>query len=366
MRRRTAGIVAAAAGIAVLAVALAGIHRGLHHRLYAPIAYATVADRVTRGAATPEEAARRLEEFVYLNLRTPAGAPVLNDAPLPMLTRGFGYCDQAVMVFVHLVGQTGSSARSIFLRRVNGESPHTVAEVWLDGGWRVFDVLYGFVPRGSDGRIAISADLVRQPALLGPSRARPEWYQHATVFFTLDEAASPPGFMGRTRQWIQRLARHAPDRALDVVQDLYLRLPPPSWPLIPEGDGETTGTEARSLYFRGRNYQLFLRAREAERAYRTLVDRYPSSRYADDALYQLGLVELTLRGDPAAALATLDTLRERHADSPWVRDARYLQARAHEAAGRCSTAARLYREIGEGDGNGREDARMRLGQLPCS
>ena len=169
----------------------------------------------------------------------------------------------------------------------------------------------------------------------------------------------------RVQAPVQVLARHAPDRVIDLIQDLYLRLPPPRWPLIPEGDRDILGSEERRLYFRGRNYQLFFRARDAARAYRTLVDRYPASRYADDALYQFGLIELILRADPGATLATLDTLRERHAASALLEDARYLEARADEAAGRCSAAAQLYREIGEEDVYGREDARMRLGQLAC-
>jgi hypothetical protein len=101
----------------------------------------------------------------------PVRASVLKTDNREVLLRGFPFCDQAVYVFIHLLQEQEISGRMIFLYREDDVSLHTVAEVQLGGGWRVYDVLFGFTPLRPDGTIASVRDLVAEPALLGSSAA---------------------------------------------------------------------------------------------------------------------------------------------------------------------------------------------------
>jgi tetratricopeptide (TPR) repeat protein len=341
------------------------IHRGYHHDLYDAFFLPVIAHRVTLGAGSADDIAWRIHEFVNLNLRTPSGAASLDDDPRPVLLRGYAFCDQAVLAFIRLLQEKDVSGRLTWLRRDNGVSPHTVSEVLLDGQWRVFDTLYGFVPRRPDGAIASVRDLVTTPALLAGSRAEPEWYRNASVRLVRGPERRKRGDHAWTfarQALVRRLAALAPDWAVDGLQDAYLALPTATIPDARFPDGGP----AWDLFVRARHYHVLLRADAAEATYRAWLSRYGDAPQAPDVLYELGLLQLTQRRDPAGAIATFDTLLARHPDTSWRHETLYLKARAHETLGDCPAASRLYRMVVAGPGNGLEDARARIGHGPCA
>jgi hypothetical protein len=338
----------------------------VRHSLYREFLYSVVARRVTRGtgsAASRQAAVERLHEFVYLNVRTPYPW-LIYDSPADVLIRGFGYCDQAVLVFIHLLDHIGVSGRQTLLKRADGVSPHTVSEVFLDEEWRVFDTLYGFVPRRLDGQPAAAVDFRSMPELLKFSRVDPAWYRNTEVTVTLGSGGSE-SHQASTRGDFSGLVAWIPDWLAGGIQDLYLLLRPPTYTTTTGKVVEDYRNPDSRLFFKARNFQVFLRARKTEAAYEELLRRYPSSDYADDALYELALLRLSQLGDPESALATLEVFFKQHPSSPWTGDARYLQGRAEEERGNCGRAAALYAELTEDGSNGMEDARMRLARLHC-
>jgi TolA-binding protein len=120
------------------------------------------------------------------------------------------------------------------------------------------------------------------------------------------------------------------------------------------------------LYFRARNYHIFLRTGDASAAYAQLVRDYPDSPFVDDARYELGQLDLTQARDPSAAARQFQSLLDAHPDTAWRGDATYLEARALEASGACGPARDLYAEVARGDSNGLEDARARLARPACA
>ena len=131
-------LVRAAVVVAVLVVVgFVGVQRGLHHTLYRALFYTVVSQRATRTATTPSQVVGQLNEFVYMNVRTPEDAPVLDDTAADTLIRGFSYCDSAVLLFTRLLQERGIPSRMTFLSEAEGApSPHTIAEVQLEGTWR--------------------------------------------------------------------------------------------------------------------------------------------------------------------------------------------------------------------------------------
>jgi hypothetical protein len=365
-RRRWRRVVATATLLAVLVAGgtIWGITQGYHHHVYDAFFLAVVADRVAGESTSPADAVWRLHEFVNLNVRTPAAAPVFDTPPGQVLIRGFGYCDQAVWLFIGLLAERNISGRMTWLRRADGSSPHTVSEVLLDGQWRVFDTLYGWVPRRPDGGLVSVRDLVAEPALLGLSRAQPEWYRHTQVTLVRGPERLRRGtsFWVRARvRAIQTLVAVTPRRIVDHLQDLYLRLP-----LAWDPDARfAIDSPERRLFVRARHYHAFLRTAEAEAAYTEWLGRYANDPAADDVLYALGVLRLTQGRDPAAAGTIFDMLLARYPASNWRNEAIYLDGLSHELAGDCRTAVRRYGQVVAGFANGLEDARLRLGRLKC-
>jgi TolA-binding protein len=196
------------------------------------------------------------------------------------------------------------------------------------------------------------------------SRSALEWYRDAYPVVEADLAPQPwRSLQVLTHAMIGRV----PDGVIDRLQDLYLALPPPTYTIKSDGSATLTFTspDAR-LYFRARNYHVFTRTADAAGAYRALVQDYPGSPYAEAARYQLGQLELTQAHDPAMAAEQLRSLLEEYPNTAWRDDATYLEARAYDALGDCSTARDLYAAVAQTDANGLEDARARLAALACT
>lgn len=350
----------------------ASVAAGLHHRLYRALLYPVVSERVTQGATSTTDALQRLNEFVYLNVRTWPDTPVIDDSAADTLIRGFGYCDPVALAFIRLGAEIDVPGRMLFLRQADGSSPHTVAEELLDGRWRVFDTLYGLVPHKGDGTIATPEDLTTRPGLLAQETTRedPSWYRDAEPVSLQDSDSGLPGSLGAL---LDETVKHTPRWLVNRLQDLYLMLPPPTYHVTrgdtvnPDGAVfEDYSAPDGQLYFAARNYQIFLRPGKARHAYRRLLARYPTSQYADDALYHLGVLDLTERYRPRDAVTDFVTLLDDYPSSPWRDDATYLQARAYEAAGDCAAAVAGYERTSVTESNGRDDARTRLANLSCS
>jgi hypothetical protein len=342
-----------------------GVARGRHHALYNAFLIPLVAQRVAGDARAPEDVVRRLHEFVYLNLRMPVNAPILPTVSRDVLLRGFAYCDQAVFVFIDLLEQRGISGRMTFLYRSDGVSLHTVSEVKLGDDWRVFDVLFGFVPTRPDGVGASVRDLVEQPKLLAASRVPVEWYRYAKVHSVRGPEGShqgEPAWASIRPTLVRRVAELTPRWVADRLQDLYLWLP-----AMPIEDPRFVGDPAPArLFFRARHHHVLLRAREAAAEYQEFLRRYPGHPATDHVLYNLGLLQLSQLGQAETASVTFGQLLERFPRTVWSNEAVYLQARAEAAADHCVAAAALYRRVAAGFGDGREDAQNQLLRLPCS
>ncbi|MBI3965229.1 MAG: tetratricopeptide repeat protein [Chloroflexi bacterium] len=357
--------------VAILALLGAGalaLRAGVHHRLYHALLYPAVVGRVTDGGGSPRERALQLHRFVYANVRLPADAYPVDDSPGGTLIRGFGYCDEAVMLFLRLLTQAEIPGRMTYLIAADGSSPHTIAEVLLDGEWRVFDTSFGITPRRVDGDFATRADVVAQPALLQMSQVKPEWYRDARVVLTTEPHQA--SLRAETEALIGTVIGRLPDWIVDALQDLYLRLPPPTYKGY-DSYGQPVPIDDYSqpdsrLFFLARNYQTLRRSVQAQVTYEELLHDYPASRYADDAQYELGLLALTQQNDPATAVVALDRLFSEHPDSPWLQQALYFQGSAFRRLGDCAAATRRYEEVVRAATPEAERAHVQLARLPCA
>jgi tetratricopeptide (TPR) repeat protein len=124
--------------------------------------------RLTSDKTTDREKVEALVAWTNQNVRPQYAAPteVISDNFYNIARRGFGYCDQVNHVFATLATFAGYQSRLLFLRDEDGVSPHTVAEVFLDGRWIVVDAWIGAVLHDEDGRLVSVADIQRRPRIL--------------------------------------------------------------------------------------------------------------------------------------------------------------------------------------------------------
>jgi hypothetical protein len=101
-------------------------------------------------------------EFPDVIVDNPYGDSVaFIDNAVGSLIRGGAVCDSMTWTLVRLAEQRGIDGRITWLTDDNGVSPHTVAELWIDDEWRIFDPYYGVIPRNPDGTIATSEQIAR-------------------------------------------------------------------------------------------------------------------------------------------------------------------------------------------------------------
>ncbi len=146
--------------------------------------YQVIANQVTAGAQTPEQKTDSLTQFVFTNMHEPDDAPI-DGSPAEALIRGYAYCDSQSMIFMRLAQQVGLASRMVFLRKPDGESPHTLAEVETKHGWGLVDVFFGYVAMNADGTMATRQELVdRDDPIIDMTGSEPSWYQDATIYIS--------------------------------------------------------------------------------------------------------------------------------------------------------------------------------------
>lgn len=335
----------------------------LRDRLYREVSYQFLADRITAGAKTDEERAIRLFEFVHLQVNV-VGAQVVDDNPWNDLVRGIGWCDQQSWDLATLLSKQNVHARFAMLRKADGVSPHTVAEVRLGERWVLFDQLNGLYYHKPDGELATLEEVTGDVALIA---AEPKIQQLTPeirdAFLGSIAHVYPTGqeptrwsslLLKKNRSTGQRLANQTIQIAVRTLgapfahayQDLYYL-----------AAGPARSAEAR--FRRARNYHLYDRLAQAEHEYRSVAEQAAQEEPGDDAQFYLAVV-LHEQGRYGDSLAELDRLSRREPASRWHVLLPYYQGRNHEAAGDWPQAIAAY---GAMSGNLDVDAAWRLHAL---
>ena len=364
---------AAIAAVLVLLPIVAIVASGsLREFVYKELSYRLITDRALRDEADAEHVALRLSEFIDENTY-PGGGPALDTNAWNDLVRGIGWCDQVSWMLGTLLSTKNIPGRIVFLdghTSDTGEAVgHVMAEVYLDGEWRLFDPLYGLVFRTSTGRLATLAELSAdwhlvssQPKVRAlPPQARHQLEQFYEALFTSPTVRDPERWSSLLEVRRASRARAMVQTALDMswrlfgapgayaFQDVYLGLLPSRLPALDaseSGNRPVLKTRADDpalfLYYRARNYHLYERDDLASRAYEDLIARYLASGYAEKTSYFLGQVDLQLRRDPAAAVKRFAAFLDKYPQSSWLAVVHRALGAAYEALGDRDAANRQY------------------------
>ena len=325
---------------------------------YERVTLQQIADRVTAGAPDRQTAVIRLMEYARDRVALPpANRPIGDVKPLEILAAGRGFCDQRANVFIHLARTLPVDSRLVFLRDDKGRSPHSIAQVYLEGEWRIVDPVLGVPFLNRQGKLATFRDLAEEPALLTDARAiQPQkqfgveqnfvevaklYKQDPTIFNSwkgkrkigLDHCPGP------IRRWF-----------VCRVQDLYFQMP------ISRQD---VAREEQRLN-RARQYALLFRVKEAERLYRILMEKGETPAIQQDARYFTGcLYESQGRAEEALRWFGL-ALSCDSAVAGWAPVIHALMGPLYESLGHPAEALECYERSGLAPANPRVAERILL------
>lgn len=332
-----------AVGVAVAgAMATRGAVDRAKHRLEHTcerVIFQWIADQITREAPDVQEAVVRLLGKVHDAVRLPPSGKSLGDVePLDILTAGRGFCDQQANVLAQLVRTIPLDVRLAFLRDGKGQSPHSIAEVYLNGAWRIVDPLLGVPILNAQGQLATHEEVARDPSLLtnhpfvlasvalGSTTDFAEmarWYQDPPIVFNT--------WRGKRKMWMDHCP--APLRRWVVYrfQDLY-------WLLSASHRG---GSRWQHKLLRARHYALAGRVAQAERLYQRLIGFAEEPDVREDARFFLArLYQDQQRWQDALTMWT-ELLRE-HPETGWSTYAQLAIGQVEEALGHPAQALAAY------------------------
>ena len=134
--------------------------------------YARLASQIAREHGSPEARALAIFEWTRESIRdTPAGFPVIDDHVSHIIIRGYGEPDQKADVFTALTTYAGVPA--FWTQSGNAPSRPVLSYVWIDRGWRVFDVENGIIFRNRQGALASAEELAQDRSLTRSYAADP-------------------------------------------------------------------------------------------------------------------------------------------------------------------------------------------------
>ncbi len=288
--------------------------------VYEELSFRVIADQVLPASRDPEETIQAAINYTRRHLWLFGDSQPYGGTALGYLVEGVGWCDYHAKVFCRLLAARGLHARYDFLLDRQGISPHTVAEVYLNGKWRALDPFFDLIyANEADGWLAledVTPDLVEQLPVMGIIREAnaPLYESVQTIARRTFPLPHPPQ---RSDDFLTD--RHVFDAITDGYfsvlgsgfarwyQDQFLR-----------GQLATMQDPLRRLWCMARHYHLYRRLDEAEPYYRELLAQATWHRYRERVVLFYSRLLICQRRF-ADAKQLLQRFLPEDRDAPWLR-----------------------------------------------
>ncbi|MEW6008894.1 MAG: transglutaminase domain-containing protein [Candidatus Omnitrophota bacterium] len=290
------------------------------------LVYKIIADRETYGLKDKKSITYALFNYVRNSIFTPAGLSPYEAKPIVYLINATGYCDYNVQVFTALLAGKNIPARYAFLKDKDGISPHTMAEVYIRGKWRLIDPASGliFIKNNELATIEDVSDnpnlIFMHPKLQAIKVINEEEFNGITEWYS--RMFPVPQEPQRSSSKIKRITIFDritnlywyifKNKFIRTYQDLYLK-----------AANQGFKSTAEIKIYTARNYNLTYRIEEAVRIYKQVINEFPNSNYAEDSLFFLSLANINYKKDYKEGLKTINQLLLKFPESRWKRIAVY-------------------------------------------
>ena len=286
---------------------------------YQEISFQFIANNALSKSSAPEDIIRAAMRYTRMHLWLVDNPRPYAGKPLDYLVEGIGWCDYQAKVFCRLLAAKGIHARYAFLKDAGGNSPHTIAEVYVRGRWRAIDPFLGLTYLDGNGEWAALEEVTPELVANLPELAllRSAQTDVDERILALSAQVFPlPQSPQRSDDFIsdKNLFDWIADGYVTVggsafawwYQDQYLRR---QLAAIPD--------PVERLWQQARHYHLYRRHREAEPLYRRLLTLDASGRYRERAPLLLG--RLLIRDKRfLEARQVLEAFQAQVPDRPWV------------------------------------------------
>ena len=334
------GVVVFAGGLCIAGVRSRKFQERLGHE-YERVMFQWFGDQIIQGESSQQEAVVRLLAAIHDRIRFPPPEKTIQDVePLEIWAKGQGFCDQQANVLAQVVRTIPLDVRLSFLRDGRGTSPHSIAEVYLDGAWRIADPTLGVPILNHQGQLATREEVAEDPSLLtensyvlalvamGSTTDFAEiarWYQQTPIIFNT--------WRGKRKAWMDRCPRPLGRWIVYRIQDvswffLVLHYDPSRW--------------QREL-LHARHYAMASRMAEAERLYLRLIRFADEPQVREDAKFFLARL-YKHQERRHEALIVLSELVHEHPGVGWSAYAELAIGQLHEALGHPDQALQAYRQ----------------------
>ncbi len=330
-RRVAAGLAVAGLAAVLLAPVLAlWLPDTMAQHAYDEFSFAFIARRVLPATGTPEQLIQAANDYAKRHLWLVDNPVPYDGKPFDYLVEGIGWCDYAAKVFSRLLATRGMHVRYAFLKDAQGSSPHTLAEVYVRGKWRIVDPFFNLIYETESGEWPsleeVTPDFVGR--LLQIVRLRATTSDAVPNIIDVAQRTYPlPQPPQRSDDFLQD------KNLLDWIADAYARLLGRGFACWYQDQYlrrlAAIQDPQQRLWRRARHYHLYGRLEEAERAYHALWEQRPVARYAERLPLFLG--RLLIRERRFAEAQTV--LEEEVTQHPANRWAQYHLALCYEGAG---------------------------------
>lgn len=297
-----------------------------------------ISGRVVQAKTTDSERVAALVAWTHENVRPnyAASGDLVQGNFYDIARRGFGYCDQVAHVFLTLAHYAGYEGRMLQLRREDGRSRHSLAEVRVGDRWILVDPWLGVVLHDDSGHPVTITDLERRPKLLAQAgyeaslSLRVNEFANATVLRTFPYQ----DFGAFVKKVLIKLRR--------------LPIFPPLASILPEQGASAVSVRAiasnqapinggvlswrASLYDAARRAHLNSRYTEAVGYYERILASDVEDGIANSTRFFLGLA-LLRAGQATEALRAFDRALSERSDTPWRNSILYYRSEAKESIG---------------------------------
>lgn len=316
----------------------------LTNRTYYRLLYKVIADKETTGCKNEEE--KTLKIFHYVVDHTFLQGVPQKAKPAESLIYGEAYCDYQARVLNALLGAAGINGRYIVLFDKTGISPHTSAEVFLAGKWRVFDSSLNIIFQDKAGNRLSLEELSANPDLIFEQKKLIAWKDYAPEDYETKSSGLKSMFP-LVSQPLRSIPVNSQAHILDRIADLYFRLF--KYPFFDFYQNvyltlkKPFAPEDFRLFFKARNYHLAYRYSLALKHYDSLIAKYPESKYTEDAVFFRGILYFDHQEYSKAIEAlNLFTDKDSKFSSKWKNAAYFYLGRIHEQEGRHEESLNVY------------------------
>ena len=317
----------------------------LGKHLYREISFAVIAGNELPESVSKEELIQSAIDYTRTHLWRFSDSRPYPGKPLDYLIEGVGWCDYHAKILCKLLAIKGIHTRYAFLLNKEGISPHTVAEVYVNGRWCGVDPLFGIIYYDQAGQMVelekvTPAMIARIPSVISIKSNNPGLFEQ--IVHIAKKTYPLPHLPQRSESFLSE--KHIFDfvaslhvkifgrKFTDFYQDIFIK-----HYIVAIDD------PVGRLWFEARNYDLYGRLEKAKLIYDQLLKDYPEGTFRRRTIVFLSQLLIKQQRFEEARIILQQFLTE-YPNDHWGSDCNYYIGLCYEKLSDLPKAVVYYKQ----------------------